>query len=363
MIPIAEPFLDDNELDNVIDCIKSTWISSKGEYIAKFEQKFSKYCGCKYGISCSNGTTSLHLALAALGIGKGDEVIVPTLTFIATANAVSYTGAKPVFVDSEIKTWNIDTDKIKEKITSKTKTIIPVHLYGHPCDMDPILEIADKYDLHIIEDAAEAHGAEYKSKKTGSLGDVGSFSFYGNKIITTGEGGMLVTNNEEFAEKASMLRDHGMSKEKKYWHENIGFNYRMTNIQAAIGLAQLDKIDKIIDIKRKNAKLYTSLLKDIDGVTLPQEAKWTKNVYWMYSIIINEDLNKRNKLISWLETNQIDSRQFFHPIHIMPPYKCNERFPIAEKLSKNGINLPSSPTLKKTEIKVIVEKIREFMIK
>ncbi len=360
MIPVAEPWIGEKERQYVLDCIDSGWVSSIGEYILKFEKSFSEYCGAEYGISCSNGTTALHLALVAMGIGHGDEVIVPTLTFIATANAVTYTGAKPVFVDSESRTWTIDPKKIEENITSKTKAIIPVHLYGHPCDMDPIMDIAREHGLYVIEDAAEAHGAEYKGEKVGSIGEMGCFSFYGNKIITTGEGGMITTNNKEIAEKITMLRDHAMSKDKRYWHDYIGYNYRITNLQAALGLAQLEKIGKILEIKRKNANIYSSLLQGVTGITLPPEEKWAKNVYWMYSVLIEDDYGiSRDDLMKKLNEEGIDSRPFFYPMHIMPPYRNAGNFPVAEVLSKKGINLPSSAKLNITEIEKICEIIRK----
>lgn len=354
MIPVAEPLLGEKELEYVIDCVKSGWISSMGKYVNEFEGKFSKYCNSKHGVAVANGTVALHLALAALGIGKGDEVIIPDLTFVATANAVLYTGAKPVFVDIDKETWCIDAEKIKAKVNKKTKAIIPVHLYGHPCDMDPIMELAEDKDIQVIEDAAEAHGAEYKGKKVGSIGHVGCFSFYGNKIITTGEGGICLTNDGALAERMRFLKDHGMSKEKRYWHTEVAFNYRMTNIQAAIGVAQLEKIDKVIEIKRKNAALYNSLLKDVKGVVLPAEKKWAKNVYWMYSILVD----KRDELMKKLEKNGIDSRPFFYPIHIMPPYRTNEDFPFTDEISRKGINLPSSPKLTEDEIKKVVKVIK-----
>lgn len=348
MIPVAEPSLGREELENVVKALESGWISSKGEYIQRFEEKFSEYCGCKHGIATSNGTTALHLALTALGIGRGDEVLVPTLTFISTANAVTYTGAKPVFVDSHRRYWCMDPEKMEEKITKKTKAVIPVHLYGHPCDMDPIKEIAREHDLKIIEDAAEAHGAEYKKKKVGSLSDISCFSFYGNKIITTGEGGMCLTDNKKLTEKMRILRDHGMNPEKKYWHDVVGFNYRMTNLQAAIGLAQLEKIDRFIEKKREIAALYNSLLRDSDLV-LPPEEKWAKNVYWMYSILVEG----RDKLIEKLRRKGVDSRPFFPPIHQQPCHKTKDKLLVAEELSKKGLNLPSSVTLKEEEIKKI----------
>jgi len=356
MIPVAEPYLGEEELENIKKCVKSSWISSIGEYVDRFENDFSKYCNAKFGVSVMNGTVALHLALAALGIGKGDEVIIPDFTFVATANAVSYTGAKPVLVDVDERTWTIDVDKIKEKINDKTKAIIPVHLYGHPCDMDPIMELAKERGIFVIEDAAEAHGAEYKGKKVGSIGHIGCFSFYGNKIITTGEGGMCVTNDKKIAERMRFLKDHGMSKEKRYWHDEIAFNYRMTNMQAAIGVAQLEKIDKIISIKRKNASLYNSLLKDVKGVVLPPEEEWAKNVYWMYSILVDN----RDELMKKLKDNGIDSRPFFYPMHELPMYTVSGGFSVSSDISKKGINLPSSPKLTEEEIRKITDVIKSL---
>ena len=361
MIPVAEPNLGEEELKNVIDAVKSGWISSKGGYISKFEKKFAEYHGVKYGISTSNGTTALHLALSAIGIKKRDEVIVPTLTFVATANVVRYCNATPVFVDSHPEYWCMDPEKIEEKITRNTKAIIPVHLYGHPADMDPIMEIAEKHGLYVIEDAAEAHGAEYKGKKVGGIGDIGCFSFYGNKVITTGEGGMCITNNEELAEKMNLLKNHGMDPTRRYWYGMVGYNYRMTNLQAAIGLAQLKKLDKFIKIKRNNAKLYNPLLEEIEGITLPPEMPWAKNIYWMYSILINEETFgiSRDELMKRLEKDGIETRPFFYPMHVLPPHKRNEKYPVAEDISQKGMNLPSATTLKEKEIRYICEKIRE----
>jgi perosamine synthetase len=272
-------------------------------------------------------------------------------------------GAKPVFVDSHPDYWCINPDKLEEKITKKTKAIIPVHLYGHPCDMDPIIKIARNHNLYIIEDCAEAHGAEYKNKKVGTYGDIACFSFYGNKIITTGEGGMCLTNNEDLAQRIRILRDHGMDTQKRYWHKVIGFNYRMTNLQAALGVSQLEKIDIFIEKKRKIAKIYNSHLKNTQGITLPPETPWAKSVYWLYSILINAKKYgiNRDKLITKLAENGIETRKFFYPIHTMPPYKkyANRHFPIAENLSANGINLPSGVKLKEKEIHNIAQHILE----
>jgi perosamine synthetase len=357
MIPIAEPSLGEEELNNVIEAVKSGWVSSKGKFIEEFEGNFSSYCGRKYGVATSNGTVALHLALKALGIGKGDEVIVPDLTFIAVANAVTYCNAKPVFVDSHSDYWCIDPERIEEKITPRTKVIIPVHLYGHPCDMDPIMKIAEEHDLYVIEDAAEAHGAEYKGKKVGSFGDISCFSFYGNKIITTGEGGVCLTNDEDLAEKMRILKDHGMNPNKRYWHDVIGFNCRMTNLQAAVGVAQFKKLGKFVEKKRKIARGYYEGLKELEEkelIKLHPEMPWAKCVYWMYSILVEDKFGiSRDNLIKKLEEKGIDTRPFFYPVHVMPIYNGDDKFPVAEDLSKKGINLPSGVKLKRDSIKKI----------
>ena len=365
MIPIAEPSLGEEELKNVTEAIKSGWISSKGAFIPKFEGSFAHYCGIKYGVATCNGTVALHLALTTLGIGPEDEVIVPTLTFIATANAVKYTGAEPVFVDSHPDYWCLDPEKIEPAITTKTKAIMPVHLYGHVCDMDAIVAIARRHNLYVIEDAAEAHGAEYKGKKAGSFGDIACFSFYGNKIITTGEGGMCLTNNELLASKMRILEDHGMNPSKRYWHDMLGFNYRMTNMQAAVGIAQLKKLGKFVDRKREIAGWYGKGLKDLaesNLIKLHPEMPWAKNVYWMYSILIQDNFGiDRDELRRKLELEGIETRPLFYPVHTMPPYKIKERIPVAEELSKRGISLPSSVSLAAEQVEYITDAIRKLV--
>lgn len=360
--PVAEPKFGDAELRYVNECILTGWVSSAGKFVTKFEEQFAKFCGTKYGISSSSGTTALHLSLLALGIGPGDEVIVPSFTFISTANAVTFTGAKPVFVDSEPSTWNIDPLKIKKAVTAKTKAIIPVHVYGHPANMDHILDIAREYNLAVVEDAAEAHGALYKGKKVGSFGDMGMFSFYGNKIITTGEGGMIVTDNEELAEKMRVLRDHGMDPKRRYWHSVLGYNYRMTNIQAALGVGQMERIDQIVEQKRRNAALYAKDLQNIPGITLPPEATWTKNIYWLYSILIDEEEfgMSSKELGEQLRKRGIETRPLFPPVHQQPIYDTKQSLPVAERLSHCGLSLPSSVNLNGDEIEKITGEIRDI---
>lgn len=360
-IPVYEPYIGERELENVISCIKSTWISSIGQYINTFENSFATYCNSKFGISTANGTLALILALKSLDLRNGDEVIVPNLTFVATANAVTIVGAKPVFVDCEPDTWNIDPMKIEKAMTNRTKVIIPVHLYGNPCNMNAIISIAKKYNLKIVEDAAEAHGAEYFGKKVGAIGDIGCFSFYGNKTITTGEGGICVTNNKKLAEKMRLLKDHGMSSKKRYWHNVIGYNFRMTNIQAAIGCAQLEKLDNFIEIKRQNANLYYSLLKKSKKIIFPTEKQNTKNIYWLYTILL-KDCNI-DKIIINLKNQNIDTRRMFYPINVLPPYKQSGDFSVSNRISKIGISLPSSVNLKENEINYICETLIDAISK
>ncbi len=303
----------------------------------------------------------MHLALVALGIGRGDEVIVPSLTFIATANAVHYTGATPVFADSESETWNIDPEEIARLISPRTKAIIPIHLYGHPANMGPILKLANQHALHVVEDAAEAHGALYKGQRVGSLGVINAFSFYGNKIITTGEGGMLTTNDDNLNEKVRYLRDHAMSTKKRYWHTEVGFNYRMTNLQASIGVAQMERIEEFISRKHWIAQMYNQGLQGVSFIQTPPEASWAKSVFWMYSILLADDFPiGRDEVMTRLHDQGIDSRPFFYPIHLQPPYRDNMTLPIAENLARRGINLPSAVTLTEADIHRIVTAIKHM---
>lgn len=360
---VSSPSFSGNEVKYVNNCLKSGWISSSGEYIEKFEEKFSEFCETKFAISCCNGTVALHLPLLAMGIGPGDEVIVPTLTYIATANAVKYCGGTPVFVDSDPITWNINPDLIKLKITKKTKAIIVVHLYGHPVDMDPILNIAKEFNLFIIEDSAEAHGARYKGRCIGSIGDVGTFSFYGNKIITTGEGGMVVTNNLQLAEKMRLLRGQGMDPNKRYWFPIIGYNYRMTNIEAAIGLGQLEDINKHLSKRKEIARLYAAQLAELNTyINLPVEMEWADHAFWMYSILLKETLKiDRDQFMKEMEIEGIETRPFFYPMHIMPPYyELKGDYPVAERLAKSGMNIPTHGLLNENDITSITRSIRSI---
>lgn len=355
-IAIANPVFNGKEKEYLNECIDTGWISSNGRFIQEFEEKFAKYCGVKYALAAANGTVTLHLILLAMGIGAGDEVIMPTLTYIATANAVRYCGGKPIFIDSDPKTWNLDVNAIEAKITSKTKAIIVVHLYGLPADMEAILKIASEYNLMVIEDAAEAHGALYHGKRVGSLGDAGSFSFFGNKIITCGEGGMVTTNNAVLYEKMRVLRSQGVDPQKKYWHSLVGYNYRMTNMQAAVGLAQLENIEWHLNQRKRVADIYKKYLCDmVDLVEIQKVPEDVSHVYWMNSVILNNSRINRDEIMRRMEESGIEMRPLFYPMHIMPPYNHDKVVaPIAEGLSKNGINLPTHAQLDEEDIDYII---------
>ena len=363
IIPVCEPTLGGNEMEYVIDCLETNWISSAGKYIPLFEEQFAAQCGCRYGTACANGTVALHLALAALGLETGDEVILPTFTMIATINAVAYTGATPVLIDSEPRTWNMDVDQITDKITSKTRAIIPMHTYGHPVDMDPLMDLAEKHGIFVLEDAAEAHGAEYKGRRAGGLGHAGAFSFYANKIITTGEGGMITTNDAQLAALTQNLRDHAFSTERHFWHKYLGFNYRMTNLQAAVGLAQTEQMNDFIENRRRNASLYTGLLSDVPGVITPPEAEWAKNVFWMYSLLVEDEFGmSRDQLRAYLARHGIETRTFFIPMHLQPIYYDTfkgQRYPVAEMLCQRGFYLPSASSLTAPQIEYIVQIVHQ----
>lgn len=366
-ITIASPVLSGNELAYVTECIRTNWISSQGKYVRQFESMFSEIHNGYTALAVSNGTVALHLVLAALNIGKGDEVIVPDLTFVASINAILYTGATPVLVDIDPLSLNIDVTKIEALITSKTKAIMPVHLYGNPCNMDAIMLIANKHNLLIIEDAAEALGSLCKGQPVGTFGDVATFSFYGNKTITTGEGGMVIFKNPDVAQKAAMLRDHGMNKTKRYWHDEVGFNYRLTNIQAAIGVAQLERLDEFVAAKRNIAHQYNNCLKDCGFFQLPQELDNTINSYWLYTLIVKDTAPfTRNEVMTYLDQLGIETRPVFYPAHEMPPYvKFGNKTTLLNsiKSSYSGFSLPSSVSLTSDEIDRVCDGLKKFIIK
>lgn len=362
-IPLAEPDLTGNEKKYLQDCLETGWISGSGKYVEAFENGFATFCGAAHGVAIVNGTAALHVALLALGIGPGDEVIVPDLTYIASANAVTYCGARPVFADVDPATWTLNPLDVSRKLSPRTRAVMPVHLYGHPVDMDPILDLAEAHNLYVVEDAAEAHGAEYKGRRAGTLGDVGVFSFYGNKIITTGEGGMIVTNDSSLASKARLLKGQGMDPQHRYWFPIIGYNYRMTNMQAAIGLAQLERIEWFIERRREVAKWYDTALKSLP-VLKPIEADWAKNSYWLYSICVNEDID-RDLLMNHLLEQGVETRPFFYPMHKMPPYRdaVQAATPVATRLAAQGLSLPSSANLTCEDVAHIARVLEECLAK
>lgn len=362
-IPLAEPDLTGNEKKYLQDCLDTGWISGSGKYVDAFEEGFAAFCGATHGVAIVNGTAALHVALLALGIGPGDEVIVPDLTYIASANAVTYCGARPTFADVDPSTWTLNPLDVERKLSPRTRAIMPVHLYGHPVDMDPILDLAKAHDLYVVEDAAEAHGAEYKGRRVGTLGDVGVFSFYGNKIITTGEGGMIVTNNSALADKSRLLKGQGMDPQHRYWFPIVGYNYRMTNMQAAIGLAQLERIEWFMERRREVASWYEVALKQLP-VLMPAEADWAKNSYWLYSICVSADID-RDLLMNQLLERGVETRPFFYPMHQMPPYRdaVQEASPVASILAAQGLSLPSSASLTKEDVTYIAHVLEQCLVK
>ena len=370
-IPVCKPWLPGKEKEYVNNALDTNWISSAGGYIEKFEKEFSKFCGVEYGVSCSNGFGALHLACLAIGIKKGDEVIVPTFTMASPVFAVILTGAKPVLVDADSETFCIDVEKIEEKITDRTKAIIAVHIYGHPCEMDKINEIAKKYNLKIIEDCAEAHGAEYNGKMCGSLSDIACFSFYANKILTTGEGGMAITNNLGLAEKMKKYRNYSFEV-PRFLHREMGFNYRLTNIQAAIGLAQTENVQMLVNSRKDIGERYNQLLKYINGIILPVEKDYAKNVYWMYGVVLSDEIKlTREEIVEKLKEKGIDTRNFFIPMHEQPLFveksvenapDCSGEYPISDKIGKRGFYLPSSSNIGDGELEIICNALKEIIM-
>lgn len=369
-IPVCEPYLAGNELEYVTDAISTGWISSSGTYVNRFEEEFAKYCDCKYAVSVCNGTIALHLALLSLDIGIGDEVIIPSFTMIASAFAVCYTGAKPVFVDADKDTFNIDVTKIEKKITSRTKAIMPVHIFGKICNIDAIIALAKKYNLYIIEDAAEAHGATYRGKKAGSFSDVAAFSFFANKNITTGEGGMIVTNNEDIAQKAKYFKNvcFPINGPRNYSHDDIGYNYRMSNVVAAIGLAQVEKADDYRAMRIRNNELYRKYLEGVPGIifqSLPEEG--CIDVCWMNTIVLDPEKfgHTKDETVTFLKSQNIDTRLLFKSMSRQKSLAdfgcdCSGEYIVTDWLNENGFYLPSASNLDEETIKNICRVIKEF---
>ncbi len=369
MIPVNEPLLNGNEKKYLAECIDTGWISSEGRFVNKFEESFADYLGVKHGIAVCNGTAALEVAMSAIDLQPGDEVIMPTFTIISCALSVLKRGGIPVLVDVESDTWCMNINQVKDKITSKTKAIMPVHMYGHPVDMDPILELAEKHKLYVIEDAAEVHGAEYKGKKCGSFGHINCFSFYANKIITTGEGGMIVTDDDKLSERARLHRNLCFKNGRRFYHEELGGNYRMTNLQAAVGTAQVERIDEFVGIKRRNGAAYNKYLINTEWLQRPVEKEWAKNVYWMYGIVLDkasgltaEDFANR------LKEAGIGTRPFFLGIHEQPVFHKmglfkDEQHPVSERIARLGLYLPSGLTLTEEQIGEVVKAVKEIINK
>lgn len=369
-IPVNEPLLNGNEKKYLCECIDTGWISSEGPFVKEFEQKMSATVGRKYGIAVSNGTAALEVAAQALGIGEGDEIIMPTFTIISCAMAVTKLGAVPVLVDSDITDWNMNVDEIETKITNKTKAIMIVHIYGLPVQVDRVLELAKKYDLKVIEDAAEMHGQTYKGKPCGSFGDISTFSFYPNKHITTGEGGMVVTDNEELAERCRALRNLCFRKDVRYVHNEISDNYRFTNLQAAVGLAQLERLDEFVEKKRDMGRYYTEKLQDVKGLQLPIiKTSYAENIFWVYGLVLKEHIKIDNKEMQKLLAEEgIGTRTFFWCMHEQPVYQnmgffVNEHYKNAEYLARKGIYIPSGLALTKEQMDRVIEGIINVMNK
>lgn len=385
MIPVSEPLIGEKEIEYVNECLRTGWISSAGRFIEAFEQKWADYCGMKYGIAMSNGTTALQAAIACLDLQPGDKIIMPTFTIISCAQAIIYNGGIPILVDSDPRTWCMDVKQVREKVKmemsksdAKIKAIMPVHIYGHPVDMDPILSLAEEYDLKIIEDAAEVHGAEYRTgrntahpqwKKCGGIGHISVFSFYANKLITTGEGGMVLTNNRDYAEQARSLRNLCFRPEQRFLHTELGHNFRLTNLQAAIGLAQLERIDEIVEKKRWMGKAYTERLQGIPGLQLPVEETWARQVYWMYGIVLDESTGlDAVQFARKLKDNDVETRPFFLCMHEQPVFRDmglfqNEKYPVSERIARQGLYLPSGLTLTEQQIDKVFETVKTILIK
>jgi perosamine synthetase len=365
MIPVNEPLLGERELEYVSECLRTGWISSSGRFLEAFEQAWAAYCGMQHGIAVSNGTAALHLAVACLGLQPGDEVILPTFTIISCAQAVTYCGGVPVLVDSDPDTWCMDARQIESRITERTRAIMPVHIYGHPVDMDPIRDLADRRGLILIEDAAEAHGAEYQQRRgtgeatwrrCGGLGHLSAFSFYANKPVTTGEGGMVLTNDARLAEKARSLRNLGFRPERRFLHAELGFNFRLTNLQAAIGLAQIERLEEILARKRWMGQAYTERLRDLPEVHLQVVQPWARPIYWMFGLVVDEATGlEASRLAARLREQGVETRPFFLGMHEQPALQRlglfhGERYPVAERIARQGLYLPSGLALTEAQL-------------
>ena len=367
MIPVNEPLVGEKEAEYVLECLRTGWISSAGHFIQEFERRWAAYCGMDYGVAMCNGTVALSAAMACLDLQPGDEVILPTFTIISCALAIIESGATPVLVDCDPDSWTMDVAQVAEKITSRTRAIMPVHIYGHPVDMDPLHELARRNNLVIVEDAAEAHGAEYKGQKCGSLGDLGCFSFYANKIITTGEGGMVLTRDTAWTERLQAERNLAFRRDRRFYHTELGHNYRLTNLQAAIGLAQLERIEQLLERKRWMARAYTEHLCDLPQLQLPVEKPWAKNVYWMYGIVLADEVDyDAAELARRLSAEGVETRPFFLGLHEQPAFHkrglfVGDRYPVAERIARRGLYLPSGLTLTEGQVAQVVAAVKQAL--
>jgi perosamine synthetase len=376
MIPVNEPLIGEKEVEYVLDCLRTGWISSSGKYLESFEQAWASYCGMQYGVAVSNGTTALQIAVACLGLQPGDEVILPTFTIISCAQAVTYNGGVPVLVDSEPRTWCMDVNQLADKITPRTRAIMPVHIYGHPVDMDPVISLAKQHGLLLIEDAAEAHGAEYLSgrdysnpvwRRCGGLSDISVFSFYANKLVTTGEGGMVLTNDPLLAERARSLRNLCFKRERRFYHTELGHNFRLTNLQAAIGLAQIERMPATIIKKRWIGETYTRRLKHIPNLQLPVEEPWARQVYWMYGLVLDESTGMDAvEFARQLLASGIETRPFFLGMHEQPVFTemglfKGEKDPVAERIARQGLYLPSGLTLTEAQLDEVCRAVEKIL--
>jgi Predicted pyridoxal phosphate-dependent enzyme apparently involved in regulation of cell wall biogenesis len=377
MIPVNQPLLGEREMEYVTECVRTGWISSAGRFIEEFENKWAAYCGMKFGVAVSNGTTALQVALGCLDLGADDEVIMPSFTIISCAMAIVEHGLVPVLVDSDPRTWCMDVSQIEARITNRTRAIMAVHIYGHPVDMDPLLALAKKHNLVVIEDAAEAHGAEYLSgrnganafwRRCGSMGHISTFSFYANKLITTGEGGMVLTNDSIIAEKARSLRNLCFRPERRFFHTELGYNYRMTNMQAALGVAQLERFEQIIAKKRRMGAEYTKRLQEIPSMQLPVEESWAKQVYWMYGLVLDESTGMDAvEFARRLDTQGVQTRPFFLGMHEQPVFRARglfkgEHYPIAERIAKQGLYIPSGLALTNAQLEETCNVVKRILL-
>ncbi|WP_458012102.1 DegT/DnrJ/EryC1/StrS family aminotransferase [Candidatus Solincola sp.] len=364
-IPVAKPYIGEKELEYVTQAIRTGWISSRGDFVQRFEALLASFIGSKYGIACSSGTAALHLALLALGVGPGDEVIVPSLTYVASANAISYCGATPVFADVDPETWCISLEEVEKNISPRTKAVMPVHLYGNVCEMDQLMELARAKGIYVIEDCAEAHGALYKERRAGSFGDISCFSFFGNKIITTGEGGMCITDSEEYARCVRYYCDQCASPDKRYWHNQIGYNYRLTNLQAAVGVAQLERVEDTLQKKQEIAKSYNEVLKPLEKRGLVRLQKVREGVFsahWMYTLVIESDSGfSRDDFIVEMDKRGVETRPAFYPLHTLPPYRTRIRLKNSEFISAHGVSLPSGPDISDEELSYVCQAIEDIL--